>query len=75
MTYLDLMFSDWGEWSFCSASCDSGSRTRSRTCTANCHKVDNDNLYDKESCLTRECCKYISLKLKVKANKLRRTNF
>ena len=69
MTFLVPMFSYWSNWSSCSKSCDWGSKTRSRKCTANCHKIDSSDLnhevIDYKLCATFECRKYISLASKL----------
>ena len=50
-----------GSWSSCSASCDWGLKTRSRSCTSACHNIDSNNsnhsLNDDENCRNQKCRK------------------
>ena len=39
--HLAPRFEKWSEWSPCSASCDLGSKTRSRKCTAHCDSAEH----------------------------------
>ena len=57
MKIFILVFGEWGTWSECSATCDGGSRTRTRTCTQTCDNVQSDELSQTEDCGMDECPK------------------
>ena len=58
-----LEFSEWSDWSACSVTCDDGERIRSRTCTAQCQNVNendpNHSLSQTEACNDMICGKFI----------------
>ena len=59
MRFLDLVsvgtWTEWIEWSDCSVTCDSGTRTRTRTCEGPgaCDGQDNET----EDCNLTDCSK------------------
>ena len=53
-TYLVPEFTEWSDWSACSVTCDGGERTRSRTCTAGCSNIDEND--SDHSLLQSEVC-------------------
>ena len=70
-----LEFSEWSDWSACSVTCDDGERTRSRTCTAGCHNVDdndtNHSLSQTEQCINNlQWCGEYQIKKKLKLSSI-----
>ena len=51
-------FGEWSDWSACSASCDGGERTRSRTCSDACHNIDSND--SNHSTSQTEVCNEVS---------------
>ena len=65
ITDEDGGYTEWSEWSECSATCGGGSRTHSRTCTnppvknggKTCEEQDLGPAEESEECNTQECRK------------------
>ena len=57
-----IFFSEWGYWSSCSKSCDSGITTRTRTCSYDsvAFEQSGGKLSEKQSCNTHKCGRSIT---------------
>ena len=70
---IDLVpkFAHWSDWSACSTTCDSGERTRTRTCTDACSYLDASDptmsLSDQKRCTVKKCGKF-----KLSRNKMKK---